>query len=53
VARQLGHSVAVLLRTYAHLIDEFESHKRIDASCEISAARATVCFLSVPSDAVG
>ena len=31
VARQLGHSVAVLLSSYAHLIDEYEDAQHIDA----------------------
>jgi integrase len=39
VARQLGHSVAVLFATYAHLIDEFEESENIDAEAEITAAR--------------
>ena len=53
VARQLGHSVAVLLRTYAHLIDEFEGRERVDAESEISAARRGSRSLHVPSDAIG
>jgi integrase len=39
VSRQLGHSVAVLLDTYAHLIDEYEDAHNIDANAEIRAAR--------------
>ena len=39
VARQLGHSVAVLLSTYAHLIDEYAAHERIDVEREIAIAR--------------
>ncbi|HKS57983.1 MAG TPA: tyrosine-type recombinase/integrase [Steroidobacteraceae bacterium] len=39
VARQLGHSVAVLMSTYAHLIEEFEDATKIDAEEEIRAAR--------------
>jgi integrase len=42
VARQLGHSLAVLLSTYAHLIDEFEDRARIDADAEIARARRQV-----------
>jgi integrase len=42
VARQLGHSVAVLLSTYAHLIDEYEDAERIDADAEIAKARRQV-----------
>jgi integrase len=40
VARQLGHSVAVLLSTYAHLIDEYEERSSIDAEREIESARS-------------
>lgn len=39
VARQLGHSLAVLLSTYAHLIDEYADAERIDADAEIATAR--------------
>ena len=39
VSRQLGHSLTVLLSTYAHLIDEFLGHQRIDAEAEILRAR--------------
>src|SRR5437763_16139788 len=39
VARQLGHSLAVLISTYAHLIDEYEGRERIDAQAEIARAR--------------
>jgi integrase len=42
VARQLGHSLAVLLSTYAHLIDEFQDADRVDAEHEIGVARAKV-----------
>ncbi len=41
VARQLGHSPTVLLRTYAHLLDELEEAARIDPEAEITSARAT------------
>ena len=34
VAKQLGHSLAVLLSTYAHLIAEYEDAERIDAEAE-------------------
>src|ERR1019366_1261284 len=40
VARQLGHSLAVLLTTYAHLIDEYADAQNIDANAEIGKARA-------------
>jgi integrase len=44
VARQLGHSVAVLYKHYAHLIEEFEEATSIDAEAEIWAARRSgVC----------
>jgi integrase len=39
VARQLGHSLAVLLSTYAHLINEYADAERIDADAEIATAR--------------
>jgi integrase len=42
VAQQLGHSLAVLLSTDAHLIAEYEESERIDAEAEIAAARAKV-----------
>jgi hypothetical protein len=42
VAHQPGHSVAVLLSTYAHLIAEYEECDRIDAEAEIAAARGKV-----------
>jgi integrase len=41
VARQLGHSLAVLLGTYAHLIDEYDDAQDIDANVEIAKARRT------------
>jgi integrase len=53
VARQLGHSVVVLLRTYSHLIDEYAERERIDAEQEISAARREACSHSVPASATG
>ena len=39
VAKQLGHSLAVLLSTYAHLIDEYAERQPIDAETEIAKAR--------------
>jgi len=39
IAKQLGHSLAVFLSTYAHLIDEYEDRERIDADAEIAKAR--------------
>ena len=47
VARQLGRSVAVLLSTYAHLIDEYEDAQHIDADREITAARRHECGAGV------
>jgi integrase len=51
VARQLGHSLAVLLETYAHLIDEYAERERIDAEAEIADARRQqpVCHQSALS----
>ena len=42
VARQLGHSVAVLFSTYAHLIDEYAEAPNIDVDREIAKARRQV-----------
>jgi len=39
VARQLGHSLTVLLSTYAHLIEEYAELERIDPDAEIITAR--------------
>jgi integrase len=39
VSRQLGHSTAVLQRTYEHLIDEYAGTTKIDAEAEIAKAR--------------
>lgn len=39
VARQLGHSLAVLLSTYAHLIDEYAELERVEPELEIAKAR--------------
>jgi hypothetical protein len=39
VARQLGHSTAVCMRTYAHVIEELEDAPRISAEDAILAAR--------------
>jgi integrase len=47
VASQLGHSVAVLLSTYAHLIDEYEDAQHIDADREIATARQQACGAGV------
>ena len=39
VARQAGYSLGVLLRTYAHLIDEYAESPAIDPEAEIATAR--------------
>jgi integrase len=39
VARQLGHSTAVCMRTYAHVIEELEDVPRISAEDAILTAR--------------
>ncbi len=43
-ARQLGHSLGVLLETYAHLIEEYAEAQRIDAEHEIVSARQQQMF---------
>ncbi len=40
VARQLGHSTSVCMRTYGHAIEELEDAPRLSAEDAISAARA-------------
>jgi len=40
VAKQAGHSVAVLTSTYSHLIDEYADSVRLDPESEITKARA-------------
>ena len=39
IARQLGHSTAVCMRTYGHVIDELEDAPRIGAEDAILNAR--------------
>ena len=51
VAKQLGHSLAVLLSTYAHLIDEYAESEPIDAEAEIATARRHTCGLTVGQNA--
>jgi integrase len=47
IAKQAGHSLAALLSTYAHLIDEFAEHERVDPEVEIAKARENgVCVQS-------
>ena len=50
VARQAGHSLGVLLSTYAHLMAEYEQRERIDPDAETAAARK-VRTRSVPAEA--
>lgn len=51
VARQPEHSFTVLLSTYAHLIDEYEDSRPIDADSEIADARQEACSAVVRSAA--
>lgn len=51
VAQQLGHSLAVLQSTYAHLFAEFEDIERIDAEAEIIDARKQRCTREVRASA--
>ncbi len=53
VARQLGHTVAVLHSTYAHLIDGYEELERVDAEAEIGRARSELCVRSALNTASG
>ena len=46
-----GHSVAVLLETYAHLIEEYAEAERIDAELEIASARRREMFGESSADA--
>ena len=39
VARQLGHSAALTMRTYGHVIEELDEAPRISAEDAIAAAR--------------
>ena len=49
VAAQLGHSPALTLSTYGHVLAEFAETDRIDAEAEIAKARGEACSLRVPS----
>ena len=51
VAQQLGHSLAVLLSTYSHLMAEYAESPAIDAEAEISEARRETCSVLVRSEA--
>ncbi len=48
VAAQLGHSPALTLSTYGHVLAEFAEADRIDAEAEIAKARGAACSLRVP-----
>ncbi|MGN6870276.1 MAG: tyrosine-type recombinase/integrase [Solirubrobacteraceae bacterium] len=50
-AQQLGHSLAVFLSTYAHLIAEYAESTAIDAEAEIASARQQVRSRLVLSEA--
>ena len=52
VAEQLGHSFAVLLSTYVHLIDEYAESEPIDAEAEIVTARRHACGPTVGQNAL-
>lgn len=43
----LGHSLAVLIDTYAHLIDEYEEADRVDPEAEIGRGREIECTTGV------
>ncbi|MGO9888952.1 MAG: tyrosine-type recombinase/integrase [Solirubrobacteraceae bacterium] len=51
VAQQLGHSLAVLLNTYSHLMAEYAESPAIDAEAEIAKARRETCSVLVRSEA--
>jgi integrase len=51
VAQQLGHSLAVLLSTYSHLIAEYAENSAIDAEAETSKARREFCSVLVRPEA--
>jgi integrase len=40
VAAQAGHTLAVMYRTYWHLVDEYKAHDAVDPELEIANARA-------------
>jgi integrase len=50
VAKQLGHSPALTLATYGHVIDEFEDQAKIDPDVEIRKARDAVRATSARPD---
>ena len=50
VARQLGHSTAVCMRTYGHVIEELEDAPRITAEDAIQVAREQACVRQVSAE---
>ena len=52
VAAQLGHSPALTLSTYGHVLAEFAETDRIDAEAEIAKARREACSLRVPTASI-
>ena len=49
VAEQMGHSIAVLLSTYVHVIADLKGREVVDAEAEIRAARAELSARAVAS----
>jgi hypothetical protein len=43
VAQQLGHTPAVLLSTYAHLLPEYQDAEHVEPEVEIAKAREEAC----------
>ena len=39
IAQQAGHSLTVLLSTYAHLVEEYADRERVDPELEIAKVR--------------
>ena len=53
VARQLGHSAAVTLSTYAHVMEEFEDSPVIDYEAEVMKARSAAISQGLTGAAAG
>lgn len=51
VAKQLGHSPALTLRTYGHVMAEYEDAQQLDAEAEILSARSQSGALTVHLEA--
>jgi len=49
VARQAGHSPKMALDTYAHVVEEFDPARRIDAADRILKARVDLHFAATQS----